>query len=249
MKIVFIADAHLKGLQDPNQKLVVEFLDSLGAIDKLIVLGDLFDFWTGYNRVVEYNYRPTLEALERLKGRGASIVYIEGNHDFAMGSFFTDTLKAIVCPEHYELDLDGKRYYLAHGDTVKMTPGYRAWRAFLRSPLYNVATAIARPAGVWGIALYLSNKSRSRHNRRAQAYNATERSLREFAAEKIRSGMDGVILGHSHSSGIHALAGGLYANPGSLRDGQYLVWEDGAMRVARFGSGARRPGHEENKVQ
>ncbi|MBI5468174.1 MAG: UDP-2,3-diacylglucosamine diphosphatase [Deltaproteobacteria bacterium] len=233
MKIVFIADAHLKGLDDPNQKTIVEFLDSLRAIDKLVVLGDLFDFWTGYNRVVERNYRPTLDALVRLKKRGASIVYIEGNHDFSMGRFFTDTLKAEVCPDSAVLDLNGKKYYLSHGDTVRMTAGYRLWRSFLRSPLFAVTAAVVRPAGVWKVALYLSERSRGHHNREASRHNATEKSLREFAAKKISEGVDGVIMGHSHSSGVHSLSGGVYANPGSLIDGEYLVWEDGRFRVER----------------
>jgi len=235
MKIVFIADAHLKGLEDPNQKRVVEFLDSLGAIDKLVVLGDLFDFWTGYNRVVERNYRPTLDALLRLKERGAEIVYIEGNHDFSMGAFFTGTLKARVCPDHLVLDLSGKKYYLSHGDTVKMTAGYRLWRSFLRSPLFAVTAAVVRPAGVWSVALYLSEKSRQRHNKKAPDYNSTERGLREFAAWKISEGLDGVVMGHSHSSGVHSISGGVYANPGSLINDEFLVWEDGAFRVERRG--------------
>lgn len=235
MKIVFISDAHLKGLEDPNQKRVVEFLDTLGAIDRLVVLGDLFDFWTGYNRVVERNYRPTLDALVRLKERGAEIVYIEGNHDFSMGAFFTGTLKALVCPDHLVLDLGGKKYYLSHGDTVGMTAGYRLWRSFLRSPLFSVTAAVVRPAGVWSVALYLSDRSRHRQNKKAPDYNSTERRLREFAAGKISEGMDGVVMGHSHSSGVHIISGGVYANPGSLIDGEYLVWEDGAFRVERRG--------------
>lgn len=235
MKTVFIADAHLKGLDDPNQKTVVEFLDSLRAVDRLVVLGDLFDFWTGFNSVVEKNYRPTLDALVRLRDRGASIVYIEGNHDFSMGRFFTDTLKATVCPEHLVLDLNGKKYYLSHGDTVNMTIGYRLWRAFLRSPLFTVTSALVGPSGVWNIALYLSGRSRGRHRKNNTGYNDTERALREFAAEKITAGVDGVIMGHSHSSGVHGLGGGVYANPGSLIDGEYLVWEDGSFRPERIG--------------
>ncbi|MBI5587210.1 MAG: UDP-2,3-diacylglucosamine diphosphatase [Deltaproteobacteria bacterium] len=235
MKIVFIADAHLKGLDDPNQKKFVDFLDSLCGADKLVVLGDLFDFWTGYNRVVEMNYRPALEALLRLKRRGVDIVYIEGNHDFSMGSFFTDTLKALVCPDSHILELNGKRYYLSHGDTIGMTFGYRLWRGFLRSPLFGVTARLVTPRGVWKAALYLSNRSRDRHNRGSSRYNATENSIREFAAKKLSEGVDGVITGHSHSPGVHNLKGGVYANPGSLIDGEYLVWEDGAFKVERGG--------------
>jgi len=40
MKIVFIADAHLKGLKDPNQGRLVRFLESLEGADVLVMLGD-----------------------------------------------------------------------------------------------------------------------------------------------------------------------------------------------------------------
>ena len=47
MNIVFVADAHLKGLDDPNQASLVEFFDGLDGVDLLVILGDLFDCWGG----------------------------------------------------------------------------------------------------------------------------------------------------------------------------------------------------------
>jgi UDP-2,3-diacylglucosamine hydrolase len=231
MKTVFIADAHLKGLDDPNQQSLVEFLDSLTGVRTLVVLGDLFDFWTGHNRVVERNYRPALDALLRLKKRGTGIIYIEGNHDFSMGRFFTETLGAGVYPDFHIIDLAGKKYYLSHGDTVGMTSGYRLWRAYLRSPLFRLTAFLVRPGGVWRVARYLSERSRGRSYTVNAGRNSTEERIREFAAGKIAEGLDGVVMGHSHSPGVHRLNGGTYANPGSINDGEYLVWEDGKFSL------------------
>ena len=237
MKMVFIADGHLKGIGDPNQAALVEFLDSLKA-DTLAVLGDLFDFWTGSNTVAFEQYRPALEAFSRLKKRGVKIMYFEGNHDFSMGPFFTNELKARVFDGLTTLEIGKKKFVIGHGDTVAMSAGYKLWRAYLRSPLFKVMAAIATPKGVWAIAKKLSKKSRKRACLSAE--NFVEKRLREFAGEQIGKGADFVVLGHSHEPGVNPLESGgragVYANPGSwARDKSYLVFDGKSFSVQRWG--------------
>lgn len=236
MRMVFIADGHLKGIGDPNQAALVEFLDSLKA-DTLAVLGDLFDFWTGSNTVATSQYRPTLDAFSRLRKRGVRIMYFEGNHDFSMGPFFTGELGARVFDGLTELEVAKKRLVIGHGDTVAMSGGYRLWRAYLRSPLFKVMAAIATPNGVWAIANRLSKKSRKRASLSAE--NFVEKRLREFAGERIGDGADFVVLGHSHEPGVNPLESkgrrGVYANPGSwARDKSYLVFDGKSFIVQRW---------------
>lgn len=233
MRIVFISDAHLKGLDDPNQDSVVRFLDGLERVDTLIILGDLFDFWTGFNEVVRRNYLPVLESLIRLRKKGVEIIYLEGNHDFGMGSFFTDTLNARVYPESADVVLDGKRFYLAHGDMVHMTAGYRLWRGFLRSPIFRVAAKAATPKVVWNIALGVSANSRKKA--RDYSHNPIEARLAEFAEMRIAEGFDFVVLAHSHMPGVHKKGNGTYANPGSfIGKKSYLVYEGGGIRLEKI---------------
>src|SRR3989304_2910437 len=85
MKAIFIADAHIRGLDDPKQNRLCSFLDSLKDIDRLFILGDVFDFWTRYSKVLEYHYSPLLARFRRLLENGTHIVYVEGNHDFSEG--------------------------------------------------------------------------------------------------------------------------------------------------------------------
>ncbi len=236
MRMVFVGDAHLKGEEDPGQAALVSFLDGLKA-DTLAVMGDLFDFWTGSNEVAIAHYRPVLDSFARLRKRGASIMYFEGNHDFSMGPFFTGELKARVFEGTASMELAEKRFLLGHGDTVGMSAGYRLWRAYLRSPLFRAMAALVTPRGVWAIAGRLSKKSRRR------AYGSTENTvelrLREFAKAEVGAGADFVVLGHSHEPGVSVIeAGGrrgVYANPGSWeRDRSYLVFDGKAFRVERW---------------
>ena len=136
MKMVFIADGHLKGIGDPNQAALVEFLDCLKA-DTLAVLGDLFDFWTGSNTVAFEQYRPALEAFSRLKKRGVKIMYFEGNHDFSMGPFFTSELKARVFDGLTTLEIGKKKFVVGHGDTVAMSSWLQALAGVPEEPSFQ----------------------------------------------------------------------------------------------------------------
>lgn len=237
MKIVFIADGHLKGDDTEGQADIARFLDSIKA-DTLVVLGDLFDFWTGMNSVARKKYKTLLDGMLRLRERGTKIIYCEGNHDFSMGEFFTQRLGAVVYPEISEVAFDGRQFLLGHGDTVSMTTGYRLWRGYLRSPLFKAMSAIATPPVVWAIAGGLSKKSRGK-GKYLSGINQVEARLREFAKDRIAGGIDMVVLGHSHEAGVHneQVGGrkGIYANPGSWAgDKSYLVYENGSFSLQRW---------------
>ena len=49
MKTLFIADAHLKNPRDRNYRALLDFLaEQLHVVDRLVLLGDIFEFWVGY---------------------------------------------------------------------------------------------------------------------------------------------------------------------------------------------------------
>jgi len=231
MKIVFIADAHLKGLDDPNQKTLVNFMGSLDGVDTLVILGDLFDFWAGDNRIARRNYLPLLESLASLKDKGVKIIYLEGNHDFSMGTFFTEKLGASVHPDSFALDVGGKRVFLSHGDTAAMTLGYRLWRGFLRSPVFRIVAFLATPGVVWKSAVYLSRRSRNQ----GKGSPSLDSALRDFARKKINEGFSAVVMAHSHVAGVHREGSGYYANPGPWADKlHYLVYDGKTFRLERW---------------
>jgi UDP-2,3-diacylglucosamine hydrolase len=231
MKIIFIADAHLKGEGEAAEADLLAFLDSINDADHLVILGDLFDFWTGRNTVAHERYKAVLAALEDLSRRGTTIIYVEGNHDFSMGPFFTERLKAHVIKEAETLTLDNKKFYLAHGDTVDMTDGYRRWRGFLRSSAYTALTSVLPSSVVWNIAMHLSGRSRSYNTKGS----ALDEHLREFAKKIIAHGADFVVMAHSHLAGVHKIKSGTYANPGGWQgERTYLEYEKGKMRVKKY---------------
>ncbi|MEK7828584.1 MAG: UDP-2,3-diacylglucosamine diphosphatase [Deltaproteobacteria bacterium] len=235
MRAIFIADAHLKGLNDPNQKHLCSFLKTLKDVDILFVLGDLFEFWTGCNKTLEYNYSPVLAQFKRLKESGTNIIYVEGNHDFSVGPFFKDILGGAVYPDSADITLDGKRFFLAHGDIVEHSVSYKIWRRLLRSSITSVIIKMIPHAFVWRAALWLAKTSHKNH----KIGDRLDKLQKSFAKEKITQDFDVVIFAHSHVPEVSEIAAngknGVYANPGDwVGEFSYLVYEDGNIRLERY---------------
>jgi UDP-2,3-diacylglucosamine hydrolase len=236
-KTIFISDAHIKGCESPEMETLCSFLKSLPSDTKTIVIaGDLFEFWVGCNKFVFYDYLPVLEALNDLKNRGIHITYIEGNHDFFMGPFFTEVLKAEVCPSEKIITLNGKKVYVAHGDRVNRKEySYRLWRWLLRSRPMKVIASLTPPSLLFRIGMKLSNTSRNFPRK----YFDMNSIFNDFARDKWREGYHGVILGHSHSPDyIEEECNGelrFYANLGDwLQFHTYLLYDERGFKLKTF---------------
>ncbi len=159
MKAIFLSDAHLRHPQDKNYQLLLNFLNQQKDLDALFLLGDIFEFWLGYKHLVFTVYIPLLEKLRQLSQSGTKLFFVEGNHDFHLGPYFTETLECTVIPDQQLLDWDGKKILISHGDLLKSDRNYQRLRSFWRSWPIKVLSRIIHPDLVWSFALWLSNKS------------------------------------------------------------------------------------------
>ncbi len=130
MKAIFLADAHLRHPQDNNYQLLLDFLDQQKELDALFLLGDIFEFWIGYKHLAFTTYIPLLEQLRRLSESGTKLFFVEGNHDFHLGSYFTETLNCTVIPDQQQVDWDGLKIMISHGDLLNPDRYYRYLRSF-----------------------------------------------------------------------------------------------------------------------
>ncbi len=211
MKDIFLSDAHIKGTSS-QQRVVCDFLDSIrDGTSRLFILGDFFDFWFGFKGVVPYGYIPVLSRLMDLREKGVELIYLEGNHDFFMGPFFSKVLSARVYANEASLEVGGRKALIAHGDMVDTGDyGYRLLRRFLRSkPVFTLAHTLP-PFLILGLAERFSGMSR-RYRPRQRGLRET---LRRFAREKWKEGYEVVILGHSHTPDRVEEDGRLYINTG-----------------------------------
>ena len=199
MKRVFIADAHLRNPSDDNYQLLLHFLSDIrGTVKTLFILGDLFEFWIGYDEKTFPHYLPVLDSLQKLAESGVEIVYFEGNHDFHLGKFFSETLRATIYTNPAILDLDGKRVYICHGDQINIQDyGYRLLRFLLHSPATKALFPLFPPALVFSIAKHLSCRSKKHHQERNKKKDYKS-LLTRFAEYQFKNGCDAVVTAHFH---------------------------------------------------
>src|SRR3954463_8803948 len=101
MNAIFLSDVHLRDSGSVKSKLVVRFLQEIASrFENIYILGDLFDVWPGTNAYLVRAFRPVIQALKHLVDDGHRVHYIEGNHDFFLGKYFSDSLGIEVYTDH-----------------------------------------------------------------------------------------------------------------------------------------------------
>ncbi len=197
MKAVFIADAHLDGGTPDGYRYLMRFLNSIeGIADEFFILGDFFDFWFAGKNGVYPGFSDIVERLLEMQRAGTNVSFFEGNHDFFLSDYF-EPHGIRVFSEGTAIDLDGKKLFLSHGDTVNTSNrAYLSLRRLLRSDLfYKTQKKVPSPV-LWSLSRVISGMSRSCG---APSSNGLAGRINMFAMEKFEGGADAVILGHFHS--------------------------------------------------
>lgn len=195
VKAVFLSDAHLRASSAQSDKLLSFFRDFGKRYDHLFLVGDFFDFWFCRDGRVYPPFRPMAERLVALRDEGVTIYYFEGNHDFFLEEFFGDRGFRVV-PEGLTVSLDGKRFYIAHGDTVdRENRSYLRLRRFLRSRFFRALQSRIPPGILWKVADFSSRFSK---NYLSDPPEPLVRKMEAFAMGKFQEGCDAVVVGHCH---------------------------------------------------
>lgn len=207
MPVAVVADAHLGG-PGGDATLLVDQLDALAAEDcrRLILLGDIFHVWVGSAKFETPEVRAVAACLNRLRGQGMVIDYVEGNRDF-----FLDRGPYRVLFDQLALEVafeaDGHRYLAVHGDGLNdRDVKYRFWRWLSKSPLtrflvLNLPGFLARRF-VDGTERRLG-KTNFKHKA-----NIPEAVIRSYGTRRLAEGYDTLLLGHFHEPHRFAVEGG-----------------------------------------
>lgn len=166
-KIFFLSDFHLgapnseKSLQ--REKRVVRFLEEIKReASEIFILGDLFDFWYEYRRVVPRGFVRILGKLAELTDMGIRIHFFVGNHDMWMKDYFQKELNIPVYFEPRDFEYHGKKFLIGHGDGLGPgDKGYKFIKKIFRNPFCQWLFGILPPAIGMGLADYFSRKSRA----------------------------------------------------------------------------------------
>jgi len=244
--IYFFSDVHLGlGTRDDSRRredAVVRFLDKArnDGIERLFIVGDLFDYWFDYRTVIPRDFVRTLGAIAALVDSGIPVDYVIGNHDFGHRDFFASELGVTVHSGDLDVTLAGRRCCISHGDGKAFNDtAYAILKKVLRSPVSGFIFRLLHPDVGIGVAAYASRRSRSHTTSKHYGGERPGEAdgLSAFAEKKIREeGFELVVMGHSHRLRRVDLEGGTYVNLGSWLgpEKRFLALDSTSIEVRTF---------------
>ena len=201
----FASDVHLgaDGSDETRrrERRFVTWLDMAARdAEAIFLVGDIFDFWFEYVRVIPKGFVRTLGKLAEIADRGVRIYFFTGNHDMWCYDYFERGIKVFFSPQR--MRLAGRNVLIAHGDNMNIDdkPLLRLMNTIFRSKTarrifsWTVHPDLALRFGHWW-----SGKSRKTH----AAETLTRDSLgflidyaRRYEAQHPDT--DYIIFGHMH---------------------------------------------------
>jgi len=209
-----ISDVHLGGHAAEIEKQKIESLLSfLEAVqdqaDLLYIVGDLYDFWFEYRRVIPKMDLKVLFKLRRLVESGVQIIYLAGNHDIWLGSYLANEIGITIHHGPLVVEHNSLKLYIAHGDGLAKRDHLVRFLNFLFKNRLNVFLyRLIHPDLGIPFAHFIANISRGKGD------NPYDADYREFARAKWSEGYDVVILGHSHIPVFEKVQDKYYINLG-----------------------------------
>jgi UDP-2,3-diacylglucosamine hydrolase len=204
--IYFLSDFHLGA---PNaeasvvrEKKIVSFLEEIRHnAAEIFIVGDLFDFWYEYKKVVPKGYVRILGKLAELTDAGIKIHFFVGNHDMWMQDYFEKELNIKVYFEPKEFLLCGKKFLVGHGDGLGPgDEGYKIIKKIFRNKICQWLFGIIPPRIGIGIADFFSKKSRAKTGTTNEIFLGEDKEWLVIYCKEIlqKQYYDYFIFGHRH---------------------------------------------------
>jgi UDP-2,3-diacylglucosamine hydrolase len=205
-KIYFLSDFHLGAPDEAGslqrEKIIVKFLDEhKDDAFAFFIVGDIFDFWYEYKRVVPKGYVRLLGKLAELGDAGIQLHVFAGNHDMWIKDYFKKELNAVTYMEPVEFDFNGKKFLVGHGDGLGPGDhGYKALKKVFRNPVCQWLFGILPTRVGIGVADYFSRKSRAATGSSEETFLGEENEwLITYCKEVLKEkNFDFFVFGHRH---------------------------------------------------
>ena len=240
VRAIFISDVHL-GTRACQAESLLAFLREHES-EYLYLLGDIIDFWA-MNRSVQWAgaHNTVVQKVLRRARHGCKVFFIPGNHDEALREYTGVAFGDIrVESEWIHETLDGRRYWLVHGDEYDQVTRHHRWVAVLGDVGYNALVRInlvlsrvrrlLRRPGYWSLAGYAKHKVK-----KAVSFIFDFEDAVAHAAQQ--RGFDGVVCGHIHAAADRRIGNVRYLNCGDWVDTCSAIVEhfDGRIEVVHWG--------------
>ena len=170
--IYFVSDIHLGAGADKesrrSESAFCRWLDMISSdAEAIYLLGDIFDFWFEYRRVVPQGFTRVLGRFADLTARGVRVVLYTGNHDMWCYDYLTRECGIEIVRGPQIESVGGLSLHLAHGDNMNISgqPMLRLMNAFFRSGVARwMFSWLLHPDIALKFGQWWSGKSRKSHS-------------------------------------------------------------------------------------
>jgi UDP-2,3-diacylglucosamine hydrolase len=205
-KIYFLSDFHLGAPNEKEslqrEKMIVRFLEEIRKdAHTIFIVGDMFDFWYEYRKVVPRGYVRLLGKIADLTDSGIEIHFYVGNHDMWMTNYFQKELNVPVYFHPREWTFNGKTFLIGHGDGLGPGDhGYKTLKKIFRNPVCQWLFGILPPFIGVGLANYFSHKSRAATGSSEEQFLGDEKEwLLTYSREVLQKRkVNYFVFGHRH---------------------------------------------------
>ncbi|MCY1513990.1 UDP-2,3-diacylglucosamine hydrolase [compost metagenome] len=203
--IYFASDFHLgaPGFAESRERerLIVKWLKEITPdCSELFLMGDIFDFWFEYKKVVPKGFVRLFGKLAEMADSGIKIYFFKGNHDMWVRDYFTQEIGMEIVSDEMLMERSGKLFFLHHGDGLG--PGdvkYKLLRRIFRNPICQWLFSMLPPRIGLGIANAWSGQSRMASQKKEIFQGEEKEWLVTYAKEQLqRQHFDYFIFGHRH---------------------------------------------------
>lgn len=217
----FASDMHL-GSGTPEEcrqreRCVVEWLNRVATDAKAIYLvGDVFDFWYEYKRVVPKGFVRLLGKLAELTDRGVEVHLFLGNHDMWQGDYLQKECGVRIHHKAEVVEIGGKRVAIEHGDEIyahALGGATRLMNAIFRSRTCRwLFSHLIHPDFALRFGQGWSHGSR-KSKEIVFPFTGADDPMVKDAERRLAAGekVDYFVYGHNHCAEEYSLAGGAKA--------------------------------------
>ncbi|RZJ66886.1 MAG: UDP-2,3-diacylglucosamine diphosphatase [Flavobacterium sp.] len=205
-KVYFASDQHLGAptmeQSLPREKRFVAWLDEVKHdAAAIFILGDLFDFWFEYKRVVPKGFVRVLGKLAEIRDSGIPIYFFVGNHDLWMNDYFAKELNIPVYHDNMEFTFNEKHFLIGHGDGKGPgDKGYKRMKKVFTNPFSKWLFRWLHPDVGVKLAQYLSVKNKLISGDADVTFLGEDKEwLIQYSKRKLETKhYDYLIFGHRH---------------------------------------------------
>src|SRR5216110_319247 len=245
----WISDAHL-GTRGCNAAALLDFLRE-NDFDTLYIVGDLIDIWSLRRGIYwPQQHNDVIQKILRKARKGTRVIYIPGNHDELVTSFFGAYGNIDIKENVIHETVCGERILIIHGHELDAVVQNVKWLAFAGDVGYQfllslnpIINFIRRRFGLgyWSLSAYAKRRVKD-----AVSFIGKFEAAVAHYADRYR--VDAVLCGHIHSAAIRQFSDVTYYNCGDWVESCTALVEgaDGILSLVNYHSfSASRPAESE----